>query len=489
LGASREPGAVQLLVRRHDRDCPLLPLKHEAIRDAFVEIVRAASRSRGLAADISETLSTREPFEAYRLPHRLTMEEGAMSDLRVTEVVFQGPTPLNELPSLAKTIAGNLARVTSTRFAGTTVVVGRPFITPLEGDRAGLRTLTDVERAIVVGVAGDCADENEWFLPAEESEWDAICDARVTESEWVRLYHRRLDAALAYEIVTPVTPIEATIRQITHDGWMRSVFALLPEWEKWPYEILDEPDETAAWSFEPGRVICGWFHPFAGGGFILLPADSGDEPPIDPVDEAGAETRLAAIRRKLESVAPGALVSAERARHMIALVGRDPLAGDRPTVFRTADVLRAFASLPSPISPSGRMAELTVAWRAGDDAMEPISTAAMSLALGRHPQAAVTSDDGFIVLTARFPSLPPSTPSSVWFEDLAQLLDRELAGLERELTSKGIAHQRATAEYWAIAHEVRLGVPWHLMGKMHGVAVRSDRPAVVCSEQDAFADE
>jgi restriction endonuclease len=74
LGLVNARTIFPFLVRRHDGDRPLLPLRHGALRERVFEAVREEARTRGLSAELREGSSERGPFERYRLPRRLTNE-------------------------------------------------------------------------------------------------------------------------------------------------------------------------------------------------------------------------------------------------------------------------------------------------------------------------------------------------------------------------------------------------------------------------------
>jgi hypothetical protein len=81
LGAVNTRITFPLLVGRHERDQPLLPLRHAAIRDELHLHIRKEAADLGLGLELREAWSSRELFEPYRPPQQLTMEEGARSDL------------------------------------------------------------------------------------------------------------------------------------------------------------------------------------------------------------------------------------------------------------------------------------------------------------------------------------------------------------------------------------------------------------------------
>jgi Restriction endonuclease len=464
LGAINTRVTFPVLVRRHSDDRPVLPLRHAKLGALVIAAVREEADRRNLTVEARESPSERGPFGRYRLPRRLTMEEGAQSDLRVTDFGFKGGVALYELQPLAEAIASRLASSSSAVFDATTVLVGRAFVTPLEGDDAGLRTLTDVVRTSAVGIGGEAVSERRWFLPDPKGEWDAASSARASQGEWIRLYHPRLDVALAYEIVTSPEPSDVVYRQFQRTGWNRSVFALVPTWKTWAYSTVPEPDDQTDWTFEPGHVLCAWFHPLFSGSVVAIAADHGDEAPTIPVPDGDhvdveVEDTLARVRAGLGGVGDARLVAPERARHMVALMSSDPLpADDVPTIFRTAEVISAFRRLASPIDPAARRCELTIAWNVGEAGVGAVDISAIELEKALHADASVEHEGNYVVLTLRVRMLPVRVSTRDWVGGLAGALGPALLELEAKLSVAGVTFRRATAEYWWEAYLVRFGV-------------------------------
>lgn len=393
------------------------------------------------------------------------------------------------MQSLSEALALKLSEAAAVDFGAVTVVVGRAFITPLEGDQAGLRTLTQATRTSAVGVGGTAMLEARWFLPEDAGEWDPTCDARATEVEWVRLYHRRLNAAVAYEIETTPAPHDLLLRQTTRIGWSRSVFALLPRWDAWAHGQVPEPDARIEWPFEPGRVLCGWLHPLTGGTLYRIPRDDGDEPPAFPaLDERAADEAMSALRDLVSRVDGVELVAPERARHMLGVISRDPVApDDAPALFRTGEVLAAFSGLASPIDPMARRAEVAVAWRASGCDAHAIEAEAEKLALVLDGSATVDEGEDFVMLTVQVPALPLRVSTREWLSKVAGDLEAALARIEG---TGGSTSTRATAEYWEQAHGVRLGVDWHESDKTYFWAEGEDGlTPIKVSREDIEQDE
>ncbi|MBX3208262.1 MAG: restriction endonuclease [Labilithrix sp.] len=445
-----------VIIRRHDGDRPLLPLRHSALRERIYNLVGQEAALRKLKVEARESRSSRAPFEPYRPPRRLTMDEGFTTDLRVTEIGFRGGVALHDVSALAEALAIKLAEAAAAEFDATTVVVGSAFVTPLEGDHAGMRTMMEASRVAAIGVGTSAVLESEWFQPGRAGEWDAICDARVSESEWVRVYHPPLDVAASCEIATPPAPHDVLMRQTSRLGWEKSVFALLPEQDAWDGSPeVPAPDDRILWRYEAGKMLCGWFHPLSRGGLVMIPTDPGDEEPLPgfDVDDEAADREMDLLRELISKLDGVELVTPDRARHMLALVSADPLPrDDAPTLFRTADVLASFGALASPIDPSARRGSVTIAWRASGSKAAPVDTTGQALAVALEGGARIVQEDGFAILTIEVPALPRRMSTPAWLD---------LVAAQVKASGAGARCGHATAQYWAHRYGVRFGVHWH----------------------------
>lgn len=447
-----------MIIRRHERDEPLLPLRYEHIQEAITSAARNEATARQLSVKIRQGRSHRTPFDPYRLPRRLTMDEGGSSDLCVTEIAFHGTLALHELAPLAETLSDRISSVASAFFDRLTVIIGRPFVTPLEGDQAGLQIVANTKRATRVTIGKSSMSEEDWFLPEASCGWALPRGARTSQSEWIRLHHGQINAALAYEIITPMTPAEALIQQAMSESWRRSVFALLPTLLPWNHENIEEPDEKISWTYEPGISLCAWFHPtIKGGTLIRLPSDLGDDTTLEAMapDPNSPTSHLETVREKLARIRPNALIAPERARHMAALLtGVDPLAEQQLITFRTIDIISAFHMLASPIDPLARRAEITVVWDTSAAAEDVISEASRQLAETKGILSSTVRDENFVILTLTFSQLPSNMTSTDWIKDMTPDLDAHIAATEAALTSANFSFRRATADYWLESYDI-----------------------------------
>ncbi len=477
LGSVNGRLTFPVIVRRHAGDRPLLPLRHSSLRKRIYDLVGAEATLRRLKVEARESRSSRAPFEPYRPPRRSTMDEGFMSELVVTEIGFQGGVALHEIDALAEALAMAVAGAAAAEFDAVTVVVGAAYVTPLQGEHAGMRTTTNASRTAAVGIGTHVALEQDWFQPDGRGDWDATCDARVTESQWVRIYNRRIGVAAACEISTPPRPYDVHMRQLSRSIWEGSVFAILPKWDAWKETDVPVPDEYVEWRYEPGRMICGWLHPLARGGFVAVPTDPGDEgslPGLD-FDEESALTEMRSLRERIFRLGVE-FVDADRARHMVALVAADPLLrDDAPTLFSTADVLAAFDGLASPIDPAARRGSLTMAWRCGEIDPGTVEATATSLAEGLSGTAEASQEDGFLVVELQIPTFPVGSSTSGWLEQVATQVDAALRGLPKP----------ATDAYWAATHEVQFGKNWYESNKVfvHEQGPEGLKPVKVTREE------
>jgi hypothetical protein len=210
-----------------------------------------------------------------------------------------------------------------------------------------------------------------------------------------------------------------------------------------------------------------------GGALYRVPRDDGDEPPAFPaLDEKAADDAMSAVRDLVSRVDGIELVAPERARHMLGLISRDPIApDDAPALFRTGEVLAAFSGLASPIDPLARRAEVAVAWRTSGCDECAVEAEADELALVLNGAAMVDRGEDFVVLTIQVPALPLRVSTPEWLAKVAGDLEAALARIEGTDSS---TPTRATAEYWEHVHGVRLGVDWHQSDKTYFWAEGAD---------------
>jgi hypothetical protein len=474
IGAVASRITFPMIARLHEGDRPLLPMRHESLMDPFMRLKTDLNQHfPGLAFDLRETTSSSYPFAPYRPPARATQEEGFMSHLVVTEFSITGDVAVEQFEALGAALGKGAAAAISAVVGGVTVVMGRPFLTAVEGAEAGIRTSTKAERTATVGSAGQTFAEQDWFVPySPDDGWTGECDARVTEMSEVRLLHRELDVALGYEIEVAASEWNVAMREITVNAWRESVFALMPKFETWPHASLPEPDDHLTWAFED-KELCGWFHQSMLGGPIPVPRDHGDgEEVVFPFavrDPASPEEtqRLSGIRTTLSTMTGVMLVDPARARHMVALFGSDPLEEVTQRRVSIGPQLVEFETYSSPLSLNVREVDLTLAWRASEDDRPILETLRVDLANATAAPATLNFDEEYAVIEVG--------PIRVEYEQAATAKVTVLTGMLREVIGRAEASagsagrplQRATRQFWESRHGVSLGTSWHESDKVY----------------------
>src|SRR2546427_702884 len=212
---------------------------------------------------LRQGFSTTQPFEPYRAPEPLSIEEGAMPYIEVMEVSATGRVALSDLPILGHDVCKAAIWWLQPKLGGISVRVGKPSIVPVQGQSAGSQVMTDIEAITFTATDYSCAEETDWFGAEPNIHWSSTSDARVSEADWIRLYSEKLDCCLAYEIKTRISATaratEEALRETALKGWTQSVFCLVPAWIEWQYPSIPEPDEKVVWPWDR-RMLCGWYH-------------------------------------------------------------------------------------------------------------------------------------------------------------------------------------------------------------------------------------
>jgi hypothetical protein len=355
-----------MIIRIHDGDIPFNPFSsytEDEVRPFFEYLDQRHPEYR---FSLQDGRNSTEPFEPYRYPEPLTMEEGALPFIRVVEVAITGQVAFAAFPTLSESINKATCHWLLPKYRGISVRVGRPEIVPLQGSSTGKRIITDVHATSFTCTSCFCSEEKAWFAAEPSEHWSGESDARVSEAQWIRLYAKDLDCALSYEIETRISSarrkMEEALREISLQGWNASVFCLVPEWENWPYQDIPEPDETVLWPWD-GRILCGWYHwSLLGGPVKIRSAEDSRSPFVFP-DEEDIRKHLAAIKEFLSTQADCQILEDTDARHMVALAGKNPFPDLGFSTVDTGEVIFYPETLPSPIRPTARRFRASVAWR------------------------------------------------------------------------------------------------------------------------------
>jgi hypothetical protein len=182
-----------VLVRSHEGDKPI-PLDD---RDPARALECLRQRHPKLSFHFRTATSTTEPFGNYRAPEPLTIEEGVMGRLATTEITVTGKLLLANMPHVSESVAKAVLHWLDNFRSSFTVKVGEPYAVPLAGEQGGARILTGIRGYSLVGTPRGCGEELAWFGVGSSSPWSAESDARVSESDWIRLYDASLDCAMS----------------------------------------------------------------------------------------------------------------------------------------------------------------------------------------------------------------------------------------------------------------------------------------------------
>lgn len=465
IARARSSAIIYVIVRRHNDDASVLPFVN-SMGDSSNLLSVISEMYPSCSFRINTSMVSPEQFEPYRLPEPITSEEGLLPWVKATEVAISGDFPLDTIRSIQESLGKTILSFSYEKWGNVTVKVAAPMINLLDGRNVGARLKVPFKPVSFISTSHSSGDELNWFLPSETSEWTSVCDARVSESDWVRLYHPVLNCCLAYEILGRPSHQERMLRWAMHelrkDAWNNSVFCLKPKWEKWTYDDIDEPDESVAWPWD-GRIICGWLDYNLLG--LPISARSYERSTTifdDKKSKEERQTKLSLIKQFLERIPDIELLTAEKARHMVALVGNDPLSTDDSSKFRTADILASPESIPSPLIPNARLFKTTVCWLTDLEGKEDkikFSEFAVGVvkSYGSYQVQSFT-DDRFCGLHITVNSIDLLTkPTEVIIDLLTSDLKLMVNRIEK---SFGAGLIRATDKYWEQSYGVRLGVEW-----------------------------
>jgi hypothetical protein len=462
---------IPIIIRRHVDDASILPLgcdeplnTNDSLNEFFQKYPEYTFR-------IESSSSDTEAFEPYRLPEPITSEEGLLPFIKITQVLISGDIPLDQISIIQNDLCKSFLAWCETRWQGLTIKAGRPSIIPLEGEKSGSRIELPFKSVTYLSTQNSSGAELDWFFPKEIVGWSKSCDANVSESVWVRLFNSDLNCCLAYEVNGRISYhnkiLKWAMREMTHEGWMKSIFCLIPKWEKWPYENIALPDETAIWPWD-GRVLCGWFH-WNLLGYPKAPRTVNTQHRFfQAPSEDEEKSRLNSIKQLLESIDIIEFVEPKIARHMVAIIGNDPLSEDDFMIYDTANILSSPETIPSPIAPNSRRFRVTICWTGNTDHQKikkVFNSIIPEINLSGVCQIITYVDNDFIVadLEFKFDEILIK-PSSILINDITLFLTKLLSIFDKRMN---YSLKRSTKLYWEKRYNVKLGVEWYDSDKVY----------------------
>jgi hypothetical protein len=404
-------------------------------------------------------------FPRYRPSKTITMNEGLLRDrLKVLEVAFRGPYALDELQTLASFVAKAIVGWLAGRLNELSVFVGVPRLIRLDSEGASYEpegVPIPIEPVCYVQSSSSAGEEYDWFSAYDAADLTSVNDAHVTQADWIRLYSPALDICVGYEIYSlPMYGSDGMQRLYAsriRRAWEDSLFALVPYYNDWHFGC-PEPDEAIPWPYD-GRVLCGWYqYPLLGGLFAL---DDVVEPEIDVLGYSPAD--FGPLLEQLER-AGFEIVAPAKARHMVAVAGgHDPFEEPEVKVFRTAEVVTSPEALPRPILPGSRRFFSTCVWRT--DLPVERWRELPTIHNREFEDATFERWEDFVEMTVELQSPPTLSTQAVLLEALNSLVPA-LVRLEAEANESAPAI-RATQEYWAVRHNINLGLPSEASDKQY----------------------
>ena len=450
------------IVRRHSDDASILPFKLDNHPPPDSCIKYLSDRYPGIKFSAVPGRGNPEVFEPYRAPEPFTAEEGSLPWIQALDIVAAGDVALYKIDALSQDVCRALLLWLGD---GITVRIGTPALMPLTGESSGARVLSEVEAKSFIATRHSCGEERAWFSLNDEKLWDSASDARVSEASHIRLYSRILDCVASYEIQSRPSAQQRGHAELMHEltlhSWERSVFALVPASHKWESSGVPLPKVAGKWPWD-GRLLCGWFHWYLQGGAMPVRTAAISDPDMwDIPTDAEEEARLEPIRSAISKMQGIEVLAPNRARHMAALIGSDPLMVERVVVFNTAEVADYIDIVPSPIRPQSRRFGFAVAWRGASSAallQGAARDAGEALQCGYLKDIGVERYDQDLLLTASIiPSALDSIPSDLILADLHAFLGALLPRIEKTDGLAGVV-ARCTKEFWLRNFNIGFGV-------------------------------
>jgi hypothetical protein len=273
-------------------------------------------------------------FGEYRSPRIRTVSEFGAPQINLTEVLLSGEIHIEDIGGILEKVGNEVAshirntHPTKQHFA---VLVGYPCLTPLGGESTGARIQLETYEPVTLVCHGSSVEsEDEWVLPAQEGGWYLPTRPTVSQAEWIRWLNPRYDICLDITVISP--PSDSTKWMIEEQSnfivkwWNESLFALLPAdlQVSWGNTSLPQPSRWYRWNSDESLAV--WLHPYFDLPIKPMEIEHEDEPlepfPFGP-DVEKVRDEYKNLLKKVEGLG-GIAIEPLKARHMVALVDRDP---------------------------------------------------------------------------------------------------------------------------------------------------------------------
>jgi hypothetical protein len=350
-----------------DKPLPLLPYDKDGLQGSTLRVNRTQVQVCFQRASASAPV-----FGAYRSPQARTIRELGSAHISVAEIVLSGVIYLEDIDDLLPKVGSEIIKhikgiyTSKQHFA---VLLGYPFLTPLGGEAAGARIeLKEYWPTTFINHDDILEDELDWILPTQESGWFAPKYRQSAQSGWIRWYNAELDICLNITIRSPASDAVKWMAEEHRDfftrWWGESLFLLLPTslQNMWAETKLPEPSHWYQWDSEKSLVV--WLHPIFNSPLRPLTVDYEDEPaalsPLQPHLDS-IKTEINHIRTQAGELG-GVVIEPTKARHMIAILDRDPFPVSDIFEYDSDRLIFEPETVPTPINPASRRVAFTACW-------------------------------------------------------------------------------------------------------------------------------
>lgn len=350
-----------------DKPLRLLPYDKDGLQGGTLSVNRTQVQVRFQRASANAPV-----FGAYRSPQVRTVIELGTSHISVAEIVLSGVIYLEDIADLLPKVGSEVSEYikgiypSKQHFA---VLLGCPLLTPLGGEAAGARIeLKEYWPTTFVYHDDVVEDEWDWLLPTQESGWLAPKFRQSSQSGWIRWYNPKLDICLDVTIRSSASDEVKWMVEERRDfftrWWGESLFLLLPATlqNRWAETKLPEPSYWYQWNNE--KALGVWLHPIFDSPLRPLTVEYDEEAnassPLQPhIDNVQVEINH--IRAQAEGLG-GVVIEPTKARHMIAILDKDPFPVSDIFEYDSDSLIFKPESIPTPINPSSRRVTFTVCW-------------------------------------------------------------------------------------------------------------------------------
>lgn len=460
-----------LLIREHVSDLPFIITKHLSVSEIEKLTKNTNDRFDKLIITFNDSRIESDCFEPYKAPEPLSVEEGGSPIFSSVEIMVEGLNILADVFEIRKNISEEIIVFLADKMDEFTLRFGKPSVSTRVNSQKN-KIILDVKPKSYIKTALYKGDELTFINAKNSVNWSSVNDARVTEAGSIRLYCHELDVCLDYSIESriawKVQLSEIAKLEDRKIGWDKSLFCLIENHEKWPYQDIPEPDESSIWIDERYK-LCAWFH------FSLLgwPSEvrSRSNDGIGTIfklpDEDDWNLKLCRIKESLSGLEKIQFIDTDKARHMVAIIGVDPLGLEKNVKYITGEVLEYPDIIPSPILPASRIFSLEIVWKLPSDCPVLEHDLRAELDLSEFVS-------GFeIYLQENYCHIRIDVDITKFVSNTSNKILGELYDLAKILISKleSIFPENSfivTKEYWKSIFNVSLGVEWNKSGKSYG---------------------